>query len=311
MMSQLTATDEAPQTTPERTSNHTPDTTRVLLALRPKKRVRRRWGVYCAVGWVLLIIVLAIVANLLPISDPTVQVAQPRLHPFVQWTPDTILGTDRNGRSILSRLIFGARASLTVSVLSVILGFFIGGAIGLIAGYVRGATDKGIGIVTDAALAFPALIAMLALAATMGPGIPTLIVGLTFVAVPQMVRIARANTIRFGGREFVQAAELMGASRFRILVRELLPNVVPTLFGYSVIVMATLIVTEAALSYLGVGIRPPAPSWGSMIADGQGELSRHPHQVLIPALTLLITVYSLNVIGDWARSKFDVGESRL
>lgn len=275
------------------------------------RRTRRPWGLWLGTTWVGVVLLLAVLASLLPLPDPTVNTGSSRILPFTDWTLSHVLGTDANGRSVLSRLIFGARASLAVSFASVVVGVLVGGAIGMIAGYLRGPVDSVIGLLTDGALAFPGLIVLLAFAATIGPGISTLIIGLTFIAIPQFVRISRANTIRFADREFVHAAELVGAKRSRIMFKELLPNVVPSLLAYAVIVLATLIVAESSLSYLGVGIRPPAPSWGRMIADGQRELHRHAALALVPALTLLITVYALNLIGDWARSKFDVGDSRL
>jgi peptide/nickel transport system permease protein len=285
----------------------------VTAAVAPpaKPRRPRRVGLWIGLSWVGLVLLLAIFADLLPIADPNVNIGRSRMHPFDSFQLNEILGTDANGRSVLSRLIFGARTSLLVSTASVLFGLVIGGAIGLVAGYLRGLMDRVVGLLTDTLLAFPGLIILLALAATMGPGIRTLVIGLTLVAVPQFARVGRANAIRSANREFVQAARLMGAKPRRVLSREILPNIVPPLLAYAVVVIATLIVAEASLSYLGVGIRPPAPSWGGMISDGQDELRRNPQLVLIPSAVLFITVYAFNLIGDWARSKFDIGDSKL
>ncbi|WP_236795509.1 ABC transporter permease [Amycolatopsis sp. GM8] len=258
-----------------------------------------------------LVLLLAIFANLLPLADPGVRVGAARLMPFHGHSADFWLGTDTYGRSVLARLVYGARASLLVATVSTVLGCVVGGILGLVAGYFRGPFDVVMGFLTDTLLAFPGLIMLLALAAAIGPGEKTLIIGLTLIAIPLVARVSRANTIRFASREFVETAQVLGARPGRVLYRELAPNVLPPVLGYSVIVMATLIVAEAALSFLGVGIRPPTPSWGVMIADGQFELYDNPQLVVIPALVLFITVYMLNNIGEWIRGHFDISESKI
>ena len=262
-----------------------------------------------AVGWIAGVIVLAAFAHLLPLANPEDAVADARIAPFQNWSEP--LGTDGYGRSVLSRLAYGARASLTVGLLAVAVGLVLGAAVGLAAGYRRGKLDLVVGILTDSMLAFPGLVLLIGVAAIMGPGIRTLVLGLGFIAFPVFIRMARANTLRYADREFVQAARLLGSSSMRIVVREILPNVVPPLIAYAVIVMATLISAEASLSFLGLGIRPPTASWGSMISDGQYELSSSPFLLAVPATTLAITVFAFNIVGDWSRRKLDIGQAKV
>ena len=260
--------------------------------------------------WVLAFLFAAISADILPIASPDVDAGiGVRLPPFQNW-PE-FLGTDSLGRSTLSRVILGSRTSLAIGVLAVLVGMVVGGLLGLLAGYKRAWIDNLIGTFTDAMLAFPALIFLMALAAVLGRGVGMVIIGLGAVAIPSFLRVARANAIRFSTREFVHAARLSGASVGRILMREILPNIVPPMMAYAVIVMAGLIVAESSLSFLGLGVAPPTPSWGGMIADGRYELRAAPALVFVPAAVLFFTVLSFNVLGDAARRRLDVSNSRL
>lgn len=272
-----------------------------------RRRRRPRLLVMVAFGWITLLVLAALLAPVLPLADPTVGVGDSRIPPFQMWSEP--LGTDGLGRSVLSRIVFGARASLAVGMLAVAMGLLVGGLLGLMAGYFRKQLDAIIGVLTDAILAFPGLILLLSIGAILGSGLRTVIIGLASLSLPVFVRVTRANTLRFSDREFVQASRLTGASSRRVIVRELLPNVVPPILAYAVVLMATLITAEAAISYLGVGITPPTPSWGGMIADGQFELSRHPFLVFVPATVLALTIFAFSAIGDWGRSLLDVGRA--
>lgn len=262
-----------------------------------------------AVIWLIVVIGCALTAQWLPIPDPDIAVGAARMPPFTDWSQP--LGTDGLGRSILSRSIYGAQASLAVGLFSVIVGMLVGGALGLIAGYFRGKLDAVIGTLADAMLAFPGLILILAIAAVLGPGTGTVVLGLGLISLPTFLRITRANTMRYEGREFVQAARLIGARSGRVIVKEVIPNILPPLVAYAVIVMATLITTEAALSFLGLGLRPPTPSWGSAIADGRFDLADAPFLVFIPAAILTLTVFSFNLVGDRIRSLLDSSQAKI
>jgi peptide/nickel transport system permease protein len=264
---------------------------------------------WLAAGWLALVTVLALVADWLPIERYTVPVSSPRQPAFRTWSEP--LGTDALGRSELSRVIHGARVSLLVGIVAVAVGMVVGSAIGLIAGYFRGRLDAMIGIVTDAFLAFPALVMLLAIAATLGSSVRNLIIALAVLTIPAFVRLSRANTMVFAGREFIQAAHAMGARHRRILARELLPNVALPVASYAFILIAVVIVAEGSLSFLGLGVPPPQPSWGEMIATGRNDLDRAPHVVFVPAGVMFLTVWSFNVLGDYARRRFDAKEAAL
>ena len=170
-------------------------------------------------------------------------------------------------------------------------------------GYFRGKTDGFIGLLTDSLLAFPALILLLAVVSALDPTVTTISLVLALLTIPAYVRLARANTLVFAQREFVLAARSVGASHWRIIFRELAPNVVRPLLAYGSIIIAVLIVAEASLSYLGVGIQPPTPTWGNMISSGQTELETTPHLIFVPGIGMFLTVLALNRVGDWARAK--------
>jgi peptide/nickel transport system permease protein len=266
--------------------------------------------VLAAVAWLVLIGGLAITADWLRLLHPyNLPVGDPRVGPGFRL--DEPLGTDYIGRSQLSRVIYGARVSLAVGLVSVGVGMLAGGLLGMIAGYVRGAVDAVIGIATDAVLAFPPLVLLLALTGVLTQSLRTLIIALSVLSIPSFARLARANTLVFAQRDFVLAARALGARHVRILLREILPNVVLPVGSYAFLIVAAIMVAEGSLSFLGLGIPPPAPSWGGMIASGKDFLSDYPWEVFVPAAPLLLTVLAFNMIGDWARRRFDVQASKL
>jgi peptide/nickel transport system permease protein len=266
--------------------------------VRRRRGARRRVGVWLAVAWLVLVIAVALLADVLPLADPTANIAPTTSAPFGAW-PE-FLGTDRLGRSVLSRLAYGARVSLLVGVLATAFGLVVGVATGMLAA-IRRASDFALGALIDSLLAVPGVVLLLALGATMGPGLPPLVLGLALYAMPSFARLARATTRVIYHRPHVQAARLMGAGPLRLLVREILPAVLRPVLAYSVVVLASLMVAEASVSYLGLGVPPPTPTWGGMIADGQSSLDRAPYLVLVPAAALFITVLSLGVLGRSSR----------
>lgn len=279
----------------------------------PVRRRPGRWPnllVLGCIAWVLLIGLLALTADRLPFLHPyTLPIGDPRVGPGFRLTEP--LGTDYIGRSQLSRVIFGARVTLTVGIVSVGIGMVVGGLLGMVAGYVRGQVDAVVGVLTDALLAFPPLILLLALTGVLTQSLRTLVIALSILSIPSFVRLARAQTLVLAQREFVLAARAIGATNIRILFREILPNVVLPVGSYAFIIIAAVMVAEGSLSFLGLGIPPPRPSWGGMIAAGRDFLGDYPWEVFVPAAPLLLTVLSFNVIGDWARRRFDVRESGL
>ncbi|WP_181365213.1 ABC transporter permease [Arthrobacter sp. HMWF013] len=254
--------------------------------------------------WIALIVLLAVVAPILPIAAYDQSVGAPRQAPKFGEL-NTLLGTDQVGRSLLSRVIYGAQVSLVVGAVAGLSGAALGTVLGLLAGYFRKGTDWVITLIADVLLSFPVLVLLLAITAIFSPSIPVLVVGLAIAGTPTFMRLARANTMAWTSREFVRAARNMGASSTRILIREILPNVVPSLAAYMPLVIAALIVAEGSLSFLGLGVPPPTPSWGGLISSGAVDLRTAPYMVFVPATVLFLTVFALNQGGEHLRHRFD------
>lgn len=272
---------------------------------------RRRFGFlfWFSVTWLVVVVVGALLAPWLPLKDPAAQ-----NYTAIGVLPGEgghLLGTDGLGRDLLARIVHGARISLVVTLSSVMIGIVIGGGLGMIAGYVRGATERIIMALTDAMMAFPALVFLLALMATMGSGVRNLIIGLGILGIPAFTRLTRANTLIFAEQEFVAAARSIGTRSRRILMKEILPNILPSVGAYAFLVVAILIVAEGSLSFLGVGVPPPASSWGRMIAEGRDSLTSTPHITFIPSLAMFLTVLAFNLIGDRMREESDVKEGTI
>jgi len=263
---------------------------------------------WLALAWIAVIILAASLADALPLPSPTDMdmLAQRQAPSAAHW-----LGTDRLGRDMLARLIYGARISLTVGVLAPLIGLMIGGLLGIVAGYVRGALETAIVATADVLLAFPPLVLALAVTAYLGPTLANLTYIIGLLGIPAFTRVARAQTLAFANREFVLAARAMGATELRILWRELLPNVMLPLLAFFLLAVAITIVVEGALSFLGVGVPPPAPSWGSMIAEGRESLEIAPQIAFLPAVTMFLTVLSFNVVGDTLRLVTDPRQGTL
>jgi peptide/nickel transport system permease protein len=265
---------------------------------------------WLAVGWVGLVVVLAIVANLLPLPNPDFQNysainASPSLH--------HLLGTDDLGRDLLSRLIFGARVSLIVGFCSVAIGLAIGGTLGLISGYKGGRLDSALNAGSFVLLAFPAIVAVIAIVAFWGQSLFKITVILSVAVIPLLYRVVRATSLSFANREFVIAARTLGATSARIVFREILPNVVPVAVTFGLITVAGVIVIEGSLAFLGLSVPLPTPSWGNIIAEGSsnGELNINPYIMLWPVLSMFLLLLSINLIGDRLRQRFDIREGLL
>jgi peptide/nickel transport system permease protein len=221
-----------------------------------------------------------------------------------------LLGTDTMGRDIASRLIFGARISLSVGLLAPAMGLFLGGTLGIIAGFYRGRLGSTIMTVMDTIFAFPGLVLILAVAYCLGVTLTNLVTALGLLVAPAFSRIARANTMAYAAQDFVLAARSLGASDARILCREMLPNIAAPLIAFGLMLVAVMIVVEGALGYLGLGVPPPTPSWGGMIAEGREVLDEAPHVSMIPSLVMFMTVLSFNLIGDGLKRLRGIGRYR-
>jgi peptide/nickel transport system permease protein len=258
-----------------------------------------RWGS----GLTLFLLIVALAAPWLAPYDPVAQNLPARLvAPSVaHW-----MGTDELGRDILSRIIFGTRVSMLVSVSVVFGAGIIGLAIGALAGYFGGWFDHLVNIVLiNAFLSFPGILLAIAFAAFLGPGLDKVILALVVTGWAGYARLARAQVLQAKEMEYVLAARSLGASHMRILVRHLLPNIVQPLLVQATIAMAGAILAESTLSFLGVGVLAPMPSWGAMLNDARGHLFDAPHLVIFPALAVMTAVLAFNLLGDALRDWMD------
>ena len=270
----------------------------------PVRKQQRRVGVLfaCAMGWIALIGLAAIFADYLPIASPTDMDLLARRAPP---GGNHLLGADHLGRDELSRLIHGGRVSLTVGLLAPVIGVLIGGSLGMLAGYFRGRLETlAVGGV-DVLLAFPPLVFALAVTAYLGQSVLNITLVIGVLSIPAFTRVSRAVTLSLSEREFVTAARALGATHTRILLRELLPNVALPLLAFFLLGVAVTIVVEGALSFLGLGVPPPAPSWGSMIGEGRESLDLAPWLAFLPAGFMFATVLAFNIVGDTLRALTD------
>jgi peptide/nickel transport system permease protein len=274
-----------------------------------KRRDRRGVLFWLALGWLALVVTVAITARWLPLADPDDQDLVNRLAPPL--SAGHLLGTDGLGRDVLSRLAFGAQVSLIISFSAVSIGLVAGGALGLTAGFVRGWVDGLTMWAVNVVLAFPGLVLLLGLVAFVGQSLTAITLVIGFLSVPIYARVARATTLAVAQREYVLAARVVGASNRRIMVEEILPNVVPPLAAFALVALGVVIVLEGSLAFLGLSVEAPNPTWGSMIAEGRQHLSTTTHLTFIPSLVMFLTVLAVNFVGDVLRSRFDVKESTL
>lgn len=258
-----------------------------------------RWGLTLTV----LLVVLAVAAPWLSPSDPTAQNLPSRLAgpSLTHW-----MGTDQLGRDILSRVLYGSRVSLLVSICVVIGAGIVGLTVGSLAGYFGGWLDRVVNIVLiNAFLSFPGILLAIAFAAFLGPGIGKVILALIVTGWAGYARLARAQVLQAKEMEYVLAARSLGASDARILVRHLLPNILQPVLVQATIGMAAAILAESTLSFLGLGVLSPMPSWGAMLNDARSHLFDAPHLVVFPALAVMMAVLAFNLLGDALRDWMD------
>ncbi len=259
-------------------------------------------------AWIACLLTAVIFADLLPLYDP-VESDFTALKVRPNW--EFWLGTDVLGRDIFSRIIYGGRISLTVGFFAPVCGMFIGLFLGIVAGYYRGKFESLVVGLMDIILAFPNIVLAMCILFFAGASLGNLIIVLSITSIPANTRIARASTLIYAKREFVLAARSQGASHLRILWREILPNIILPQMAYILSFMSIVIMIEGSLAFLGVGVPPPTPTLGGMIAQGFPDINTDPHITFLPALFLFLTVLSLNLIGDHLRSRFVVRESAI
>jgi len=269
---------------------------------RALRRLARRRGAMIALGVVVFFVLLALLAAQIAPDDPlaTSWSAVRKPPSAAHW-----FGTDEIGRDVLSRVIFGTRASLLAGVVSVSIALALGVPIGLTAGYVGGWVDGLISRMTDAMLACPFLILAIALAAFLGPSLTNAMIAIGISATPVFIRLTRAQVLHVKVEDYVEAARAVGNSHLRIALRHVLPNVVPPLIVQATLAIAAAVIAEAALSFLGLGQQPPAPSWGSMLNTAKNYIDNAPWMAVWPGLSIFLLVLSFNLLGDGLRDAFD------
>lgn len=284
---------------------------------------KRRIGIiaWIAMGWLGIVVLLAILAPVLPLKDPIN--GTDYIHPNAgMFQSGHLLGTDASGLDVLSLTLWGAQASLLISVGSIVVGTLIGGLLGLIAGYRGGKTDTALSAGFNILLAFPQLVLALTLVAVLAPNKPgggvqvswshrvgVVIIAVGIVSIPILARITRANTLSWAQREFVMAARAQGATDRRVMFREVLPNVLPAMLSIALLGVAIVIVLEGALAIFGLSVPEPNPSWGNMINSQLSALDAAPTVWMVPSVMIFTCVLSLNYLGDVVRARFDVRES--
>jgi len=251
---------------------------------------------------VVLVTFTAALAPLLAPADPAVQQLDDKRMP-----PNSgyLLGADEFGRDILSRIIYGSRVALFVALVAVAIAMALGVSIGLVAGYTGGWLDSVIMRVADVMLAFPYLLLAIALVAALGAGIENTTLAVGIWATPSFVRVTRSQVLGIKHREFVTAARATGVPTLRLVLRYVLPNAIPPIIVFATLYMANAILLEAALSFLGLGVQPPQPSWGLMVADGRDYLRVAPHIATFPGIAIMIAVLGFNLMGDGLRDALD------
>ena len=262
---------------------------------------------WVAAGWFILVALAALLAPILPLKSYTAPSAYIRKPPSAQFW----FGTDTIGRDIFSRVVWGGRVSLAVAFASISFGVIVGGTIGIVSGYFRGRVETLLMGFCDVLLSFPALLLALSIVAFRGDQRDLLTISLAIgvVSIAPVARLVRANTLVYSQREFVTAARSLGARRGRIIVKEILPNVIFPVLSFSIIAIGLAIVAEGGLAFLGQSVQPPTPTWGGMISDGRNYLSNAPWISLMPCLILFLTVLALNLAGDRIREYFDIKDN--
>jgi peptide/nickel transport system permease protein len=283
----------------------------VLPSALPPRSAASRFGDVPVIPTVIIVTIAltAIFANVLAPHNPEVGSLTARFHPpFWQagGTTEHLLGTDQLGRDVLSRLIFGARVSMVVGFTAVIFAGVVGTVLGILAGYLGGWVDQVIMRVTDAWLALPALTFAIFLAAIVGPSMWNIVIILGLVYWTRYARVVRGEVLSLKEREFVRLAIVAGCSKWTIMRRHILPNVVNSAIVLATLMLGVVIVTEASLSFLGVGVPPPQPAWGLMLSDGkQGLMVGYWWLTIFPGICIMLMVLSANLLGDWLRVKLD------
>ncbi|MBM3220143.1 MAG: ABC transporter permease [Candidatus Rokubacteria bacterium] len=278
------------------------------IAAQPIPERRGRRLPYVSLAIVATFVLAGVLAPLLSPSDPLEQALRLKFRPPVweeRGTWANPLGTDRLGRDMLSRMLWGSRVSLAAGVLTVLLASAFGAAVGLVAGYYGGRVDAALMRVTDATLSFPVILLALILAVTVGPSFGNVVIAIAVILWARYARVIRGQVLTLMELDFIAQARIAGAGAWRIITRHLVPNTLNTLVVLVTLQIGYVIIVEASLSFLGAGIPPPTPAWGSMIAEGREFVTSAWWVSFFPGLAILLVVLAFNLLGDWLRDTLD------
>ena len=257
---------------------------------------------------IVVLVLVAVLAPLLAPHSPTEQSLPDKLRPPA-WqqggSAQHLLGTDLLGRDVLSRLIYGARVSLTVALAALLAGGGVGLALGIVSGYVGGRVDSLIMRIVDATLTFPTILIALLLTVSLGQGLRTIVIAVTFIIWARFARVVRGEVLAVKARDFVDLARVRGCSHLRIMAVHIVPNVMNTFMVLLTLHIGFVIIVEASLSFLGAGIAPPTPSWGQMVADGRSHIAGAWWLSVVPGAAIMLVVLAFNLFGDWLRDWLD------
>ncbi|WZL72541.1 ABC transporter permease [Clostridiaceae bacterium 35-E11] len=266
------------------------------------KRLRRS---KLAMAGLIILVILLIAALLANVIAPYEYDKQDLRSTFQTPSKNHIFGTDEFGRDIFSRIIYGARISLQVGFIAVGIAVVVGGILGAVSGFYGGIIDNAVMRAMDIFLAIPSLLLSIAIAAALGPGLGNLMIAVGISSIPRYARIVRASVLSISKQEFIEAAKAAGSSDVRIIFKHIIPNSLAPIIVQATIGVASAILTAAGLSFIGLGIQPPIPEWGAMLSSGRAYIRDYPYMTIFPGLFIMITILSLNLLGDGLRDALD------
>lgn len=266
------------------------------------KRLRKNRLAVMGLAILALIILLAIFADYIA---PYPYELQDYSASFQGPSAQHWFGTDNYGRDILSRIIYGARVSLKIGFISLLGGALVGCLMGAVAGYFGGVLDTVIMRFTDILMAIPRIVLAISIASALGPGLTNAMIAVAISSIPNFARVVRASTLTIKDQEYIEAAQCIGAKNFRIIMRHVFPNVLAPIIVQATLGVGTAIILAASLSFLGLGVQPPTPEWGSMLSAARTYMRDYPYMVIFPGLAIMVTVLALNLFGDGLRDALD------
>ncbi len=257
------------------------------------------------VGLIILVFLIIIAASAPIISDYEVAISQNMRNRLQAPNKESWFGTDQYGRDIFARIVFGARVSLFAGIVGITSSSLIGAVIGSMAGYYGGKIDNILMRTMDILMALPSMLLAISIVAALGAGLTNLIIALSISYIAQFARIIRSSVLSIKNQEFIEAAVACGTRNRRIILKHIIPNAIGPLLVQSTLSIASAIILISSLSFLGLGIKPPMPEWGSMLADARSQMRNYPYLVIIPGLAIILSVMGLNLIGDGLRDALD------